>query len=109
MVLYKIKNPALFRSNIVNHIHKILESHGGVYITPDIEANDNPFETPRLKEDLKITSQITGTDVEGNRFETLKQAQELFENEGFRVKRYKYGQLLKIGSLSSIKLFQCIL
>jgi transcription elongation factor S-II len=26
MVLYKIKNPALFRSNIVNHIHKILEN-----------------------------------------------------------------------------------
>ena len=26
MVLYKIKNPALFRSNIVNHIYKILEN-----------------------------------------------------------------------------------
>lgn len=101
--------PHAEKSIVLGYIRKILKAHGGVYITNDIEARDNPFRVDEIRstysrrEDDKVVSQITGTSIEGNIFETLDEAQRLVEQAGFIVERHKYGEV--IGKLSSVELF----
>ena len=81
----------------ISIIRDILKKHGGVYITPDIHTESGTEDLNRvvgMNEMNKKHSESTGTDINSNQFKDSDEAIKFFTSLGFKVKRYKWGELV---------------
>lgn len=75
------------RAQLAQNVHGLLTKFGGAWVTPDVSLRkvfENENEADRNH--IQKISELTGSDIVGNRFESKEQAQEFFENLGFDVK-----------------------
>jgi len=82
------------KAKVANNIHKLLEEYGGVWITSDISlrkifSNQNKVMAGYVK---KI-SELTGKDIENNRFEKEDDARKFFEELGFFIERHSFDEV----------------
>lgn len=79
------------KASLANNIHKLLEQYGGIWITPDITLKKLlGAESDISKGHTQIISEMTGVDIERNRFETEEQARVFFENLGYTIERHSF-------------------
>jgi len=86
------------KSRTIGFIVDILKKHGGVYITPDIHTRKlttNLNKVVSMNEMNKKHSELTRTDIDSNEFTDIPEAEKLFESFGFKIKKYKWGDLVK--------------
>lgn len=79
---------------VANNIRKLLEEYGGVWITSDVSlrkifSNQNKLMAGYVN---KI-SELTGKDIENNRFEKEEDAKKFFEDLGFTIERYAFAEV----------------
>ena len=79
------------QASLARNIHCLLESHGGVWITPDISVQKkSPGHPDGKAEDRLQVARMSGIDLSKNRFENERAACAFFENLGFSVERHGF-------------------
>ncbi|MFA7717116.1 MAG: class I SAM-dependent methyltransferase [Candidatus Absconditabacterales bacterium] len=79
------------KAKVAQHIHKILEEFGGVWITSDISLRKIFSKENKVMNDhVKKISKLTGKDIFSNRFETEEEAKKFFEDLGFSIERHRF-------------------
>lgn len=83
------------KAKVAQNIHKLLKEYGGTWITSDISLKKIlSKENAVMANHVKKISELTGKNIEGNRFETEQQAKEFFENLGFSVERHSFMEVI---------------
>lgn len=84
------------QANVAANVHALLSEHGGVWMTPDINARDM-MATGVLKEAVREQNrrmtELTGIDVRKNYFESEEHARAFFEEQGFCVERHPFTEV----------------
>lgn len=76
---------------LAQNIYSLLETYGGVWITPDISLRSAlAREDNAAKGHTDSLKRTTGIDVSQNVFEDVAQAQRFFENLGFAVEQHRF-------------------
>jgi O-methyltransferase involved in polyketide biosynthesis len=76
------------KAQVAKNIKALLETYGGVYITPDITLK--VFIDERMK---KIFSNMVGMDVSANAFENIEAAEKFFDDLGFTVEKHPFTEI----------------
>lgn len=84
------------KARVARNVHSILEQFGGVWITPDVtlqkvlereDALSHQKHTEALKE-------VTGVDIDKNRFDSVEAAKRFFEGLGFSIEVHSFMEVV---------------
>jgi O-methyltransferase involved in polyketide biosynthesis len=75
---------------VAKNVHSFLEEFGGVWITPDITLKKllEVQEESTMPGKNKQIAELTGKEIDQNRFENEEAAQEFFKSFGFEIERH---------------------
>lgn len=83
------------KAKVAQNIYKLLTEFGGVWITSDVSLRKIfSQENIALKDHVKKVSELTGKDIEGNRFEKEEDAKLFFEKLGFSIERHSFIEVI---------------
>ncbi len=79
------------QTSLARNIHRLLERHSGVWITPDISVQKKGPRPPDGKAEERLqVERMSGIDLSKNRFENEQTARAFFENLGFSIERHGF-------------------
>lgn len=82
------------KAAVAKNVRNILDRFGGTWITPDITLRKvMEREGDVAKGQNERVKQLTGIDIDKNRFENVDHAQVFFEELGFEVERHKFDEV----------------
>jgi len=97
--------PHATKEKIAHTVQFLLKKYGGVYITPDIPTLEYDKKllqiTPDHDQREKTRSTFIGRDLKSFKFKTYKEIHTFYSSLGFKIVRYKIGDL--VSTISSIK------
>jgi len=76
------------KTQVAKNVKALLETYGGVYITPDITLKI--FIDERVQ---KIFSNMIGMDANANAFENVEAAEKFFNDLGFTVEKHPFAEI----------------
>ncbi len=81
---------------LARSVRQVLQAFGGVWITPDISTQALGGLGPtseKIRERMAKIRNLTGIDVQNNRFENENAAREFFQDLGFSVERHGFAEV----------------
>lgn len=80
---------------IARNIHSLLETFGGVWITPDITLRTVlSTASSEDRNQIEKVGQRIGINIDQNRFENVDEAQEFFEDLDFAIERHRFTEVM---------------
>lgn len=90
---------------MARNIRDLLKTHGGVWITPDIEFLRDAESTPESRDNYEHSAKALGMDVRPNLFRDETDALDFFRGCGFRVDQYTHDKVMhRLASPTSLDL-----
>ncbi len=80
------------KKQISKNIYKILTQYGGYWVTPDIIYKRKL--NKEAQENSRRVAEMTGVDIENNKFESVAQAKSFFKSLGYIIKTFKFVDVL---------------